>query len=323
MALLEVENLAVLLKRPDTTVPIVRRISYTIDRGETLAIVGESGSGKSVSSSAIMGLLPSELELHADRLVFDGEDLVSASDEAMRQLRGRRIAMVFQEPMTALNPVKSIGSQITEGIRLNLGLSRSGARDRAIELLGEVGLSDAEQRLAQFPHNFSGGMRQRVVIAIALSGRPDLIIADEPTTALDVTIQAQILDLMARLCRDHDTALMLITHNLGVVARYAQRVNVMYAGRIVASAEAKSLYARPRHPYTRGLLKAVPRLDRDRSSRLPSIPGAPADPTEPISGCRFHPRCERAGDICREKDPPLENGVACHFPYEDAARLAS
>ena len=230
--------------------------------------------------------------------------------------------MVFQESMTSLNPVRSIGSQIMESIEENLGLTRAKSRQRAIDLLQEVGVADAERRLKQYPHHFSGGMRQRVMIAIALAANPKLIIADEPTTALDVTIQAQILDLMARICRDHGTAMILITHNLGIVARYAQRVNVMYSGRIVESGSAQVIYSKPKHPYTEGLLQSVPRLDQDRNVPLRPIQGSPADPFSPIAGCRFHPRCPYAMQICKEKAPAFEDGLACHSPLSHETREA-
>jgi oligopeptide/dipeptide ABC transporter ATP-binding protein len=312
--LLSVENLSIGLTSDGVHTPLVRGISYEVAEGETLAIVGESGSGKSLSSLAVMGLLAPELQVTEGRIVLDGVDLLTLSPEEMRKRRGRDISMVFQEPMTSLNPVRSIGSQITESIEENLGLGRSQAKARAIELLKEVGVADAERRLKQYPHHFSGGMRQRVMIAIALAANPKLIIADEPTTALDVTIQAQILDLLARLCRDHGTALVLITHNLGIVARYAARVNVMYSGRIVESGTAAEVYGHPRHPYTEGLLASVPRLDQDRSIPLQPIRGNPADPFAQIDGCRFHPRCPYAGARCRTEVPPMKDGVACHFP---------
>ena len=283
-------------------------MSYEVAKGQTLAIVGESGSGKSLSSLAVMGLLAKELRVTSGRIVLDGEDLLTLSREEMRHRRGRDLAMVFQEPMTSLNPVRTIGSQIMESITENLGLTRARARARAVELLQEVGMADAERRLRQYPHQFSGGMRQRVMIAMALACKPELLIADEPTTALDVTIQAQILELMARLCREHDAALVLITHNLGIVARYAQAVNVMYAGRIVEAGSAVDLYHNPRHPYTEGLLRSIPRLDQDRSEPLQPIQGNPADPFAPISGCRFHPRCPYAAARCRETAPRFEAG---------------
>lgn len=314
MPLLEINNLTVALSQDGVETPLVRDVSYSIEPGETLALVGESGSGKSVSSLAVMGLLAKSLNVTSGTINFDGRDLLSMSAEEMRKVRGRDISMVFQEPMTSLNPVRSIGSQITESIIENLGLSRADAKARAIDLLKEVGVADAERRLKQYPHHFSGGMRQRVMIAIALAADPKLIIADEPTTALDVTIQAQILDLMSRICRDHGTALILITHNLGIVARYAQRVNVMYSGRIVESGAARDIYMAPRHPYTEGLLQSVPRLDQDRSQPLKPIQGNPADPFTQITGCRFHPRCPYATQICHDQVPPFEDGLACHFP---------
>jgi len=222
--------------------------------------------------------------------------------------------MVFQEPMTSLNPLRTIGSQIIEGIRENLGLSHRQAKQRAIDLLNDVGVADAKKRLRQYPHHFSGGMRQRVMIAIALSASPELIIADEPTTALDVTIQAQVLDLMARLCKEKNVALILITHNLGLVARYADRVNVMYAGRLVESAPAMKLYRAPGHPYTQGLLQSVPRLNQNREAKLQTIDGTPADPFVQINGCRFHPRCRYAQQRCKTESPEFSQELACHFP---------
>lgn len=322
MPLLEIENLNVSLFQDGTETPLVRDISYSVEPGEILALVGESGSGKSVSSLAVMGLLAKALSVTSGAIRFDGRDLLTLDDEEIRKLRGRDISMVFQEPMTSLNPVRSIGSQIMESIEENLGLPRAQARQRAIDLLNDAGVADAERRLKQYPHHFSGGMRQRVMIAIALAANPKLIIADEPTTALDVTIQAQILDLMARICRNHGTALILITHNLGIVARYAQRVNVMYSGRIVESGTARALYASPRHPYTDGLLQSVPRLDQDRRVPLRPIQGSPADPFMPISGCRFHPRCPYATDLCRLEAPKFEHGLACHFPLSAETREA-
>ncbi len=323
MPLLVVENLSISLFDEGHETQLVDRISYQVEQGETLAIVGESGSGKSLSSLSVMGLLAKELRVTSGRIMLDGEDLLSLSSEEMRQRRGRDLSMVFQEPMTSLNPVRTIGSQIMESIEENLGFSRSAARTRAIELLQEVGMADAERRLRQYPHHFSGGMRQRVMIAIALAANPKLIIADEPTTALDVTIQAQILELMTRLCREHGTALVLITHNLGIVARYAQRVTVMYGGRIVEAGRAVDLYHRPRHPYTEGLLRSVPRLDQDRTQPLRPIQGSPADPFMKITGCRFHPRCPYAAPVCRETKPAFEAGAACHFPLNQESRDAS
>ncbi|MGH6924193.1 MAG: ABC transporter ATP-binding protein, partial [Propylenella sp.] len=247
------------------------------------------------------------------RVVFDGVDLLKLSEDDIRRVRGRSIGMIFQEPMTSLNPVLSIGRQMTEGMRLHLGLSAKAAWARAVELLGTVGISDAERRLAQYPHHMSGGMRQRIMIAMAVSCEPRLIIADEPTTALDVTIQAQILELLQDLCRRLGVALIIITHNLGVVARYADRVNVMYAGRIVEHSTAARLYRRPAHPYTAGLLNSVPRLDWPRGAPLDPIPGTPPDPSALVSGCAFRPRCGYATRRCAESVPPLFQAMPGHL----------
>jgi oligopeptide/dipeptide ABC transporter ATP-binding protein len=323
MSLLEIEKLKIVHDADGVETTLVDNLSYTVSEGETLAIVGESGSGKSLSSLAVMGLLAKDLRIESGSIRMDGTDLLTLSLEEMRHRRGRDISMVFQEPMTSLNPVRTIGSQITESIEENLGLSKSAAWQRAISLLNEVGVADAEQRMRQYPHHFSGGMRQRVMIAIALAASPKLIIADEPTTALDVTIQAQILDLMAKICSDHGTALILITHNLGIVARYADRVNVMYGGRIVESGSAADVYYSPHHPYTQGLLRSVPRLDQSRDEPLQPIMGNPADPFTKITGCRFHPRCQYAQDLCRSTAPQFDGKTACHFPLISENREAS
>ncbi len=323
MTLLEIENLSIKHRAEGVETTLVDDLSYSVAAGETLAIVGESGSGKSLSSLALMRLLASDLHVTGGSVRLEGVDLLTLSDEDMRQRRGRDISMVFQEPMTSLNPVRNIGSQITESIEENLGLSKADARKRAIDLLREVGVADAERRMRQYPHHFSGGMRQRVMIAIALAAEPKLIVADEPTTALDVTIQAQILDLMAKVCKDHGTALILITHNLGIVARYANRVNVMYGGRIVETGTAAEVYYTPRHPYTQGLLNSVPRLDQDRKQPLKPIMGNPADPFTKITGCRFHPRCPYAQDLCRTTRPDFDGQTACHFPLQTQTREAS
>jgi len=318
MSLLSVENLAIDVARGDEDHRLVHDASFSVEPGETLAIVGESGSGKSLSALAIMGLLGEGLTVGAGAIRYKGRDITNFDEPAHNGLRGSEIAMVFQEPMTSLNPVRTIGHQITEGMRLKLGLSRKQANARAVELLEEVGISDPVQRLKQYPHQLSGGMRQRVVIAIALSSKPSLILADEPTTALDVTIQSQILSLTARICRDHGVGLVLITHNLGIVARYAQKVAVMYGGRIVESGHAADLYRAPMHHYTRGLLNSVPRLDTPRDVPLNPIAGAPPDPMQPVPGCRFHPRCDAATDICAREVPPMErhagHEVACWHP---------
>jgi peptide/nickel transport system ATP-binding protein len=290
-------------------------ISYTVDRGEIVALVGESGCGKSVSALAILRLLPKPAgRIAGGRVLFDGVDLASLPDDAVRARRGRDIGMVFQEPMTSLNPVLSVGLQITEHLIVHLHLSHDAARARAVELLTMVGMTDPERRLAQYPHELSGGMRQRVMIAIALACNPKLLIADEPTTALDVTIQAQILELMKDLTRRLGIGLVFITHNLGVVARYADQVTVMYAARQMERADAFSLFARPHHPYTAGLLRAVPRLDQPRNSKLETIEGLPPNLAAPPAGCRFAPRCSWRVEACA-RDPPL----AAVEPGHDAA----
>ncbi len=304
--LLSVENLSVEFSLGGSTLRAVEGVSYSVRRGEIVAIVGESGCGKSVSSLAIMGLLPKPAgRVTQGRVMFDGRDLLQLSPAGMRALRGRDIAMIFQEPMTSLNPVMDIGAQILEPLRIHLGMRGQPARERVIELLNQVGITDPERRLGQFPHQLSGGMRQRVMIAIALSCNPKLLIADEPTTALDVTIQAQILELLRDLVQRLGVALVMITHNLGIVARYADRVNVMYAGRQVEQGDADGIFASPRHPYTVGLLSSVPRLDRPRTGELATIPGLPPNLLAPPRGCRFAPRCAFRIEAC-VSEPPLE-----------------
>jgi oligopeptide transport system ATP-binding protein len=281
-------------------------ISYDVQEGETMGLVGESGCGKSVSALSILRLIPSPPgKIVAGEVWFDGDDLLKVDEDAIRHIRGNRIAMIFQEPMTSLNPVLTIGRQITEALELHLKLHRQAASDRAVQLLEMVGIPEAHNRLGDYPHQFSGGMRQRVMIAMALSCNPKLLLADEPTTALDVTIQAQILEIMARLSREFGTAVIIITHNLGVVARYADRVNVMYAGKIVESASASEVYGHPRHPYTLGLLRSVPRLDEARRDKLIPIEGVPPDLANVPQGCSFYPRCSFRLDRCREEEPPL------------------
>ena len=320
--LLRLEDLAIHLSRGAERYPLVHAASWDVAPGETLAVVGESGSGKSLTALAVMGLLAEELTVAGGRIFYGDRDLTDLDEDAMRRLRGREIAMIFQEPMTSLNPVKSIGKQLTEAMRLNLAYSAEAAKARAIDLLNEVGISDGPRRLKQYPHQLSGGMRQRVMIAMALACHPKLILADEPTTALDVTIQAQILELMACLCREHGVGLVLITHNLGIVARHARRVVVMYGGRVVEEAPAEDLYREPLHPYTRGLLRSVPTMTSARDDKLEPIGGVPPDPFERIEGCRFHPRCGAAMAKCAQGAPPLEHGggrsVACwhaEFPF--------
>ena len=311
--LLSVEDLHVHFVTSRGVVRAVEGVSYQVRRGEVLAIVGESGCGKSVSSLAIMRLLakPAGRVVHG-KIMFEGVNLLDLSDEEMRERRGRDISMIFQEPMTSLNPVLPIGLQIMEPLFIHLNMTQEQARARAVELLGLVGITDPERRLDQYPHQFSGGMRQRVMIAIGLACNPKLIIADEPTTALDVTIQAQILELMRELSRKLNIALVIITHNLGVVARYADRVNVMYAARVVEQGTADDVFLRPRHPYAMGLMRSVPRLDRPRGAKLETIEGLPPNLLDPPKGCRFAARCQFRQDACAA-DPPLVEVEAGHF----------
>src|SRR6187401_1615589 len=303
--LLEVEDLHVHFVTTRGVVRAVEGISYRVRPGETVALVGESGCGKSVSSLAIMRLLAKPAgRIVAGRILFQGRDLLRLSEDEMREIRGRDISMIFQEPMTSLNPVLTIGFQIMEPLLIHLGMDMAAARKRATELLKMVGIPDAERRLDQYPHQFSGGMRQRVMIAIGLACNPKLIIADEPTTALDVTIQAQILELMKELSRKLNIALIVITHNLGVVARYADRVIVMYAARMVEQGSAEAVFHTPRHPYTLGLLRSVPRLDRGRGVKLETIEGLVPNLANTPPGCRFAPRCPFRIEICGQ-EPPL------------------
>jgi oligopeptide/dipeptide ABC transporter ATP-binding protein len=307
-ALLEVHNLQTQFLTRGGVVRAVDGVSWDVREGETVALVGESGCGKSVSALSIMRLVAEPAgRIAGGQVLFRGRDLLALSEEEMRRVRGREIAMIFQEPMTSLNPVLTIGRQLTEGLESHLGLSPAQARGRAVELLGLVGVSDPGRRLAQYPHQFSGGMRQRMMIAMALACQPALILADEPTTALDVTIQAQILELMRNLSREFGVAMLMITHNLGVVARYADRVNVMYAGRIIERGTARELYANPQHPYTLGLLHSVPRLDEPRRARLHPIEGQPPDLTRLPRGCAFVPRCAFRVERCSTESPPLRS----------------
>jgi len=304
--LLEVRDLKTSFFTTGGVVRAVDGVSYNVREGETVALVGESGCGKTVSALSVMRLVAAPAGRIVDgQILFKGRDLLALGEEAMRRVRGREIAMIFQEPMTSLNPVLTVGRQLTEALEIHLGMTPGQARARAAELLALVGIPDAERRLAQYPHQFSGGMRQRMMIAMALSCNPALILADEPTTALDVTIQAQILELMKALSRRLGVAMVLITHNLGVVARYADRVNVMYAGKMVEQGSASALYRRPRHPYTLGLLRSVPRLDEPRRTKLSPIEGQPPDLTRLPRGCAFVPRCRYAIERCREETPPL------------------
>ena len=305
--LLDIKDLRTEFETSAGIVQAVGGISYTVNEGETVAIVGESGCGKSVGAMSILRLIPDPPgKIVGGSINFDGKDLLSLSDSEIREIRGRDITMVFQEPMTSLNPVLTVEKQLTETMMHHLGVTLDDARNRAVEILELVGISDAERRLKQYPHHFSGGMRQRVMIAMSLMCKPKLIIADEPTTALDVTIQAQILELMKGLSKKLGVALIVITHNLGVVARYADRVNVMYAGKIIESGTAEDIYHNPKHPYTIGLLKSVPRLDLPRTERLVPIPKQPPDLTRLDGGCAFRPRCSFATQKCKNAIPSLE-----------------
>jgi len=328
MALLEVENLQTHFRTPDGITRAVDGVSFSVDRGETVAIVGESGCGKSVTANSILRLVPQPPGKIAGQIRFEGVDLLALSERAMRDIRGNHISMVFQEPMTSLNPVLTIGRQIAETLQLHQRLGRRAVAERAVEMLNLVGIAEPRQRAGEYPHQLSGGMRQRVMIAIALACNPKLLIADEPTTALDVTIQAQILDLMADLKRRVGAAIMVITHDLGVVAEIAERVIVMYAGRKVEEAKVADLFRVPRHPYTQGLLAAVPKLGSSLSgtnARLAEIPGAVPNLKKRIAGCVFASRCALARDICRQVAPALEEKAvghfaACHFaPRETVA----
>lgn len=313
--LLEIKNLRTQFFTQGRIIKAVDGVSYDVREGETLAVVGESGCGKSVTALSVMGLIPwPPGKITAGEVLFQGKNLLKMGEEELRKIRGKEISMVFQEPMTSLNPVLSIGRQLTETVEAHMKISRAGAMDRAVKVMEQVGIPDAGRRLAQFPHQFSGGMRQRVMIAMALICNPKLILADEPTTALDVTIQAQILALMKDLSKEYGAAMILITHNLGVVAKYADRVNVMYAGQIIEQSTALEIYGNPKHPYTLGLLNSVPRLDEKVKQKLEPIEGQPPDLGAEFIGCRFRPRC-RFGDpdTCGKKDPPLQEIVPGHW----------
>ena len=303
--LLEVKDLATYFFTPEGVVKAVDGISYDLEEGEILGLVGESGCGKSVSALSLMRLIQNPGRNVAGSVMFDGQDLLTLDDDDMRHIRGKDMSMIFQEPMTSLNPVLTIGRQLTEALQLHLGLDRAGAETRAGELLLMVGIPEGDRRLKDYPHQFSGGMRQRVMIAMALSCNPKMLIADEPTTALDVTIQAQILELVQRLGQELGTAVLVITHNLGVVARYADRVNVMYAGKIIERGTSREIYGNPRHPYTIGLLASVPRLDEARKEQLTPIEGMPPDLIALPPGCSFRARCKFAIDKCATEIPPL------------------
>jgi len=326
-ALLEVKDLRTYFYTFEGVVKAVDGISYEIEEGETLGLVGESGCGKSVSALSVMRLIPDPPgKIVEGEINFNGEDILKIDMDDMRRIRGAKIAMVFQEPMTSLNPVLTVEKQLSETLQLHKGMNREVSRRESIDLLARVGIPDPEQRVTQYPHQFSGGMRQRVMIAMALSCNPRLIIADEPTTALDVTIQAQILDLMKALTTEFGVALIIITHNLGVVARYADRVNIMYAGKIIERGTAREIYANPRHPYTLGLLRSVPRLDLPRRAKLDPIEGQPPDLINLPEGCSFRVRCPWAIDKCATDTPPLmeagEGHVSACWRSEDLGPTA-
>ncbi|RMF01881.1 MAG: ABC transporter ATP-binding protein [Chloroflexi bacterium] len=306
--LLQVKNLQTQFFTQDGVVKAVNGISYELNKGETLGIVGESGSGKSVGVMSVMRLIPSPPgKIVGGEVLFEGRDLLKVSEDEIRSIRGNKIAMIFQDPMTSLNPVIPIGKQISEALELHLGMDKKQAKARTIELLEMVGIPSAADRVGNYPHQFSGGMRQRVMIAMGLSCNPQLLIADEPTTALDVTIQAQITDLVNRLREEIGMAIIWITHDLGVVAGLADRVIVMYAGRIVEEAPVVELYQNPRHPYTLGLLGSIPRLDEERPEKLTSVEGLPPDLIDYPQGCPFYARCPYRIDDCLKEPPPLKN----------------
>jgi oligopeptide/dipeptide ABC transporter ATP-binding protein len=323
MTLLSVKDLEVQFSTRKSIIYAVNGISFDLDEGETLGIVGESGCGKSVTSLAMLGILPKQGRVPNGTVEFGGQDLLTLGDSELRDIRGKDIAMIFQDPMTSLNPVLRIERQMVEGIRKHLGLDKAGARGEAISLLEQVGIPDAERRLRDYPHQFSGGMRQRVMIAMAISCKPKILIADEPTTALDVTIQAQILELLKQLVAERGMALILITHDLGVVAGVCDRTNVMYAGRFVETGQTVDIFARPRHPYTLGLLRSVPRLDSSDKERLQPIPGTVTNLTSKPTSCSFAPRCAYAVDESRSEVPLLrqidspDHLVACFNPVPD------
>ncbi|GGU40635.1 ABC transporter ATP-binding protein [Streptomyces daghestanicus] len=316
--LLEVRDLHVEFRTRDGIAEAVNGVSYGVDAGRTLAVLGESGSGKSVTAQTVMGILdvpPGRIT--GGEVLFEGRDLLKLKEEERRTVRGAEMAMIFQDALSSLNPVLTVGDQLAEMFTVHRGMSRRDARARAVELMDRVRIPGARERVKQYPHQFSGGMRQRIMIAMAMALEPKLIIADEPTTALDVTVQAQVMDLLADLQREYDMGLILITHDLGVVADVADEIAVMYAGRIVETAPVHEIYKAPAHPYTRGLLDSIPRLDQ-KGRELYAIKGLPPSLTAIPPGCAFHPRCPLARDVCRTDEPPLyqvgdTRGSACHF----------
>jgi peptide/nickel transport system ATP-binding protein len=329
MALLEVRDLRTYFRTDDGIVKAVDGVNFDVDKGKTLGIVGESGSGKSVTCLTIMGLNPKKSAITSGEARFNGEDLITAPKKRLREIRGNDIAMIFQDPMTSLNPVHTIGRQLVEAIQLHRDVSKRQAKLRALELLKAVGIPRAERRVDDYPHQFSGGMRQRVMIAMALVNDPDLLIADEPTTALDVTTQAQILELMNRLQREFGSAIIMITHDLGVIAEIADDVVVMYAAQVAERGTVDQLFSRPHHPYTWGLLGSLPRLDAD-TDRLVQIQGQPPSLLNPPRGCRFNPRCPYVMNVCKQQDPELrpvsdepEHLQACHLDEQTKDREAA
>jgi dipeptide transport system ATP-binding protein len=317
MPLLDIRNLTVEFKTASGYFRAVDNVSMNVDTGEVLAIVGESGSGKSVSMLAVMGLLPWTAKVTAEKIGFDGRDLLNIAPAERRQITGKDMAMIFQEPMSSLNPCFTVGFQLMETLQTHLDMDKQARRKHAIGLLEEVGIPAPETRLSSFPHQLSGGMSQRVMIAMALACKPKLLIADEPTTALDVTIQAQILELLVRLQKETGMALVLITHSMGVVAETAERVSVQYAGQKVEEQPVRNLFATPRHPYTAALLAALP--ERAHARRLPSIPGVVPGQFDRPAGCLFSPRCIYATDLCRTTQPSMNDGALCHYPLGKAA----
>ena len=329
MALLDVKDLRTSFRTEDGIVKAVDGVSFSVEKGQTLGIVGESGCGKSVTCLTIMGLNPKKNTITSGEALWKGQDLLTMKASALRQIRGSEISMIFQDPMTSLNPVHTIGRQLEEAILLHRDVTKKSARARSLELLKAVGIPRAEQRIDDYPHQFSGGMRQRVMIAMALINDPDLLIADEPTTALDVTTQAQILTLMKRLQEDFGSAIIMITHDLGVIAEIADDVEVMYAAKVVEQAEVHDLFHRPQHPYTWGLMGSLPRLETD-VERLTQIPGQPPSLLRPPSGCRFHPRCPYVMEVCKTTEPELvptqreaDHLQRCHLDEETKEREAA
>ncbi|MDQ3723139.1 MAG: ABC transporter ATP-binding protein, partial [Actinomycetota bacterium] len=322
MALLEVRDLKVSFRTDDGIVHAVDGVSYSVEAGRSLGIVGESGSGKSVSSLSVMGLTRAPNTQISGSVVFGGRDLVSAPDDELRRIRGDEIAMIFQDPLSSLHPFYKVGKQLVEAVQAHRDVSRAQALDRALEMLDLVGIPDARRRVDSYPHEFSGGMRQRVMIAMALVNDPKVLIADEPTTALDVTVQAQILELMARLQREREMAIVIITHDLGIVAELTDEIAVMYSGRIVEHGPTAAIFAAPEHPYTWGLLQSIPRLDSPRGAELVVIPGSPPSLINRPSGCHFHPRCAYALPEHRRADPQLA-AIAHDSRHETACLLDS